>query len=209
MEAATEVLNSIPSPVPQSVWEGELRRRLREDERAAVGEIGLDRAAVIPGTRVQVRIEHQMALVKAQVALAAEFARPVSVHCVRAHGHLEEFLRGLPMDGAPPRVMLHSYNGSVEMARRFLALPNGLGSRVFFSFNTVVKNKREAVIERIRAVPDDRVLAESDATDVSHVEEWLGSSCDIIAEAKGWSREEAARRLRENFRTFYGLHEAP
>lgn len=54
-----------------------------------VGEFGLDRAAVVPGSRLQPGWDHQLALTEAHLALAAELRRPVSMHCVQGYGHLQ------------------------------------------------------------------------------------------------------------------------
>ena len=99
--------------------------------------------------------------------------------------------------------MLHAYGGSPEMVRSYTSLPHGVGRRVFFSFNRAIQINEAAVIERIRAVPDDRVLAESDQTRVAAVEAGLVQSCQLIAEAKGWGAEETIERVRANFYAFY------
>lgn len=39
--------------------------------------------------QASVTLEHQMALVRTHMSLAAELGRPVSMHCVRAHGPLQ------------------------------------------------------------------------------------------------------------------------
>lgn len=72
-----------------------------------MGEFGVDRAAVIPGTKVQTKFEHQLALTERHIRVAAEFRRPVSMHCVRGYGHLQDLFRSLPEDQVPPRIMLH------------------------------------------------------------------------------------------------------
>ncbi len=51
--------------------------------QAIVGEFGLDRSSLVPGTRLQPSWEHQLQLVKTHLALAAELRRPVSMHCVQ------------------------------------------------------------------------------------------------------------------------------
>lgn len=51
--------------------------------QAIVGEFGLDRSSVVPGTRLQPSWEHQLLLVKTHLALAVELHRPVSMHCVQ------------------------------------------------------------------------------------------------------------------------------
>lgn len=83
LSAAADVIARLPDPLPRERWEAELRDRLRADPRAVVGEVGVDRAAVLPGTRVQTKFVHQQEIMEAHLALAGEFGRPVSIHCVR------------------------------------------------------------------------------------------------------------------------------
>lgn len=99
-----------------------------------------------------------------QVALAAEFKRPVSVHCVKGYGHLLSYFTTLAKktDSCPPKVMLHSYGGSVEEILRFCKIPN-IGSRFYFSFSHAINHRTpEKLRARVAAVPDDRLLLESD-----------------------------------------------
>ena len=59
--------------------------------------------------------------------------------------------------------MLHSYSGSPEDAARFLVLPGGLGRRIYFSFSSAVSAAAAGKLAaRVAAVPDDRLLLESD-----------------------------------------------
>lgn len=60
------------------------------------GEFGLDRAAVVMdvGVRgVMPGYQHQLALTKHHLRVAAEMHRAVSMHCVRCYGHLLELFR--------------------------------------------------------------------------------------------------------------------
>lgn len=57
---------------------------------------------------------------EAQMALAASLRRPVSMHCVKAHGFLFDYLRTKPAEDLPPAVAMHSFTGSVDMAKAFL-----------------------------------------------------------------------------------------
>ncbi|KAJ3129098.1 hypothetical protein HK101_005297, partial [Irineochytrium annulatum] len=67
----------------------------------------------------------------------------------------------------PPRIMLHSFSGSLEIVRSILRLPQPISSRFYFSFSTGVNGRNaDKTYERIRAIPDDRVLIESDLHDV-------------------------------------------
>jgi hypothetical protein len=99
-----------------------------------------------------------------QVALAAEFKRPISLHCVKGYGHLLTYFTtlGKTPDSCPPRVMLHSYGGSVEEIPRFCKIPN-IGPRFYFSFSHAINHRTpEKLRARVAAVPDDRLLLESD-----------------------------------------------
>lgn len=133
-------------------WLDTLRRHL-EDPRAVVGEIGLDRA-LDPAT-----FAAQEDVFLAQIRLAAEWRRPVSVHCRRAWGRLMDLLdsHGWPPEG----VVLHSYSGGAELVAPLVR------RGAFFSFSGAVThagNRRGR--EAAAVVPPDRLLIETDTPDI-------------------------------------------
>lgn len=73
-------------------WLERLRGLLQRHPAAVIGEIGVDKAAKAPSSR-RCEWASQQEVFKAQMALASELWRPVSMHCVRAPGMLLEFLR--------------------------------------------------------------------------------------------------------------------
>lgn len=107
----------LPAPMPLSTFIEQTRNLLRAYPLAMVGEIGLDSAfrlpmqwdpaikamrdpARTPGGREkralsphQIKMSHQQAVLKAQLNLAGEMDRAVSVHGVQAHGLLYDMLR--------------------------------------------------------------------------------------------------------------------
>ncbi|KAG1673942.1 hypothetical protein FOA52_015697 [Chlamydomonas sp. UWO 241] len=151
-------------------------------------------------------MHHQLALVSSHLALAAEFQRPVSMHCVRAYGQLHDLLRTLPPSAVPPAIMLHSYGGSVECVSQFTrGLPGGIGSRIYFSFSTTIDGRnRDKLLARIAAVPDHRLLVESDQSSSTRIDEALGAIMAAVGEAKGWGAEQVARVTSDNFDAFLG-----
>ncbi|CAN0009707.1 unnamed protein product [Ectocarpus sp. 8 AP-2014] len=108
--------------------------------------------------------------------------RPVSVHCVKAHGKLVDCLRGRggggdglmerktgrpPAEGQkeeyngkggerkrwqlPPRIALHSFSGSVEVAKDItrLGTRRDYGSEVFFGFSAAVNMRGDRETKRL------------------------------------------------------------
>ena len=134
-------------------WLDALRTLLEAAPTAAVGEIGLDHA-LAPAT-----YPAQEQAFLAQIRLAAALHRPVSVHCRRAYGRLMELLdhHGWPPDG----LVLHSYAGGKELV-------TPLARRgAFFSFSGAVTHDRNLRgREAVPAVPEDRLLIETDAPDL-------------------------------------------
>ncbi len=145
-------------------WLESLRAVLRDDPAAGVGEIGLDRWIIdgikpgdprIAGLRVA-PLEEQGEVFAAQLALAAEFSRAASIHCVQAFGALLELLQKTPR---PSRgFLLHGYGGPAEMIKPFADLG------AYFSFNIELLSPRQAArLQNFKAIPADRLLVETDA----------------------------------------------
>ncbi|KAJ3072628.1 hypothetical protein HDU98_003206 [Podochytrium sp. JEL0797] len=104
----------------------------------------------------------------------------------------------------PPAIMLHSYSGSVESIRNISRYPTAVASRFYFSFSHFVNSRTpfERMREKIRAVPDDRILVESDLHNVERVDEAVALAVELVARAKGWSLEETAVRTGANAMRF-------
>ncbi len=144
-------------------WLAKLRAALAANPRAGVGEIGLDRWLLelkpddprVAGLRVA-PLEEQTEVFAAQLALAAELNRALSIHCVQAWGALHDALKKaqLPARG----FLIHGYAGPAEMIRNFTALG------AHYSFNIqLLEPRHQSRLENFRHIPVKRLLVETDA----------------------------------------------
>ena len=98
------LLPTLPQPIPLADVLADVRARLIEFPTAMLGEVGIDRAARIPFTRAGLSeggtnddngghrtlspfstpFAHQLTVLEAQLALAVEFRRNVSLHSVKS-----------------------------------------------------------------------------------------------------------------------------
>jgi len=138
-------------PTAPAGWLDELRRVLLAHPAAGVGEMGLDRW--IEGFDPVA----QEAAFRAQLALAVELDRPLTIHCVRAIGPLMDILRAtaLPRRG----FLLHSWNGPVELVPELARL----GAYFSFSAHHLPERKAHLRVQFAVAIPPERILVETDA----------------------------------------------
>ena len=135
---------------PAAGWADALDARLRAQPRAVVGECGLD------GIRRDVPPERQREALRCQLETAVRHGRPVVLHGARAWGPLLDAVR--PFAGRLPALVAHSFGGSREILRAWLALGG------FVSFSGILCNRAAARARAAAAeTPDDRLLAETDA----------------------------------------------
>ena len=126
--------------------------RLRDvvtEGAVALGECGLDYHYDHSPRELQRRA------FAAQLALAAETGLPVVVHTRDAEDDTRAMLREAGTQGV--RGVLHCYTGSPELAETALA------ADWFVSFAGMVTFRRWDADALLRLIPDDRLLAESDA----------------------------------------------
>lgn len=135
-------------------WEARLSELLRSNPSASVGEAGLD------GCLENISLELQEEVFRKQLRLARSFNRPITIHCVRAWGALQRVLESEPPPAAG--VLLHGYGGSVELIPVFCEMG------CYFSFSSYIGDARRSRLrDGFLAVPEERLLLESDAPDMS------------------------------------------
>ena len=105
----------------------------------------------------------------------------------------------------PPRICLHSFSGPAETVKLYTA-PT-VPCEVFFSFSTTINSWVEGgqgkVEAAVRAVPDDRLLVESDLhTAGERMDQYLEEGVRKLCEVKGWELEAGTKQLAANWRRF-------
>ena len=181
-------------------WAQGLRDQLESNPCAAVGECGLDkvharRHPLTAGLDAQVRE------LRTQLALAAEFRRPISLHCVQAHGRLLDELsafvssaqgRGWP--SAEATVLLHAYAGAPETTLRYERI---LGPHVYYGagYETLGRMAPAKAAALLGSVPGDRLVLESDTVDPAAVSDVAYLVCELLA---SWDTMDPAALIRRS-----------
>jgi TatD DNase family protein len=165
----------------------------------AVGECGLDGP-----TSARSSYDRQLRVLDGHLRLAHRHRLPMLVHCHRAHAVLALWLERVRLPEAG--VVLHSYSGGAERVAAYAA------HGCWFSFaGPVTFPEARRPVEALRAVPVDRLLAETDAPDQTpapHRGErsepgFLVHVVEAMARHRGEDRAALAETLSANARRFF------
>lgn len=179
--------------------DGELIRELLDQGAVAVGECGLDYHYDHSPRDAQLRA------FTAQLALAGEVRKPVVVHTREAEADMEALIREAGTSGVVG--VLHCFTGPPALAETALA------SGWYVSFAGIVTFRKWDGNDLIRAVPDDRILVESDSPYLAPVPHrgkrnepaYVSLTLAKVAEARGVSPQALGERVSANARELFGL----
>ncbi len=163
----------------------------------AIGEIGLDYHYDYAPRDVQ------RAVFRRQIRLARVLGLPIVIHTRDAN---DDTFTLLTEDGAPVKGIFHCFTGDAAMARRSVEL----GFHVSFS-GIVTFKAADSVRAAAVSVPDDRLLAETDAPYLAPVPHrgkrnepaWIGRVGDMLARVRGVSPEELRVKTTAAFKTLF------
>ena len=133
-------------------WQSEMIDSLNTS-KAAIGEIGLD------CWKNPDQIDLQISIFKDQLAIACQLDLPVSVHCLKAWNHMQKVLR--EVKNLPRRIHFHAFNAPENL------IPELLSYDFYFSIAPdILRNYHEKQIEKIKLIPRDRIMIETDSPDM-------------------------------------------
>ena len=171
----------------------------RAQKIVALGEIGLDYHYDDTDK------EKQAYFFDRQLEMARKYEIPVIIHDREAHGDCFDAICRYPdVTG-----VFHSYSGSAEMARDLVRR----GWYISFSGVATFKNAPK-VREAIAAVPNDRILIETDAPYLAPVPHrgklnhsgLMLHTAAAVAEVKGISTDEAIKLTAENAKRLFEIN---
>jgi len=186
-----------------AIWLPIMQQYVENTPDSIVGEIGLDKACKSGG---KVEWDIQVTVFTEQFLMAAKLKKPINMHCVRAFGFIHDFFKNWTTKYPElefPQVIFHSYSGSPDMINSYLKIPS-IGDKLYFSFSEVINMRAETkTIAAIQKVPEERLLIESDH--ISHGIAYCNmlSILDIVANARGWTRDYTAKLTTNNAKIFF------
>lgn len=125
--AFEKMLPALPDPILLDGVLSDLRSNLSAHPNAMLGEVGLDRAAKVPYDHqaaqrklspFTIPLEHQLAIVTAQIDVALELQRNISFHSVKSQKHTMDLLSNMKQKYGPRwscvSIDMHSCGLSIE-----------------------------------------------------------------------------------------------
>lgn len=178
--------------------EAALRSALAHPKVLAVGEIGLDYHYDFHPRELQKEV------LRAQLAIAREFDKPVVLHNRESTGDMLEVLR----EFAPLRGVMHCFSGSADTAREMLAM----GLYIGFGGSLTFRNNKKGP-EVARMCPADRLLLETDCPYLAPVPlrgtrnhpgntAWVART---LAALRDTTPQDIIRQSRENAKALFGV----
>lgn len=221
------IWDDLPEPISLETVLAEIRKHFEQFPHALLGEVGIDRAFRIPRkpwnynphshshsqpcsssprlTKLKTPPTHQLSILQSQLSLALTYKRNISLHTVQAAGLTTCLLSHLKNSS------ISSY-GAVRLALHSCTLDNNVvksilkqHQNVYIGFSSSINAKQMLEKSCLSHVHSDKVLVESDHHTVKQMEGCLVRANDYFADLHGLEVEDAAKQLRRNWETFYGV----
>ncbi|KAJ7631239.1 TatD DNase family Scn1 [Roridomyces roridus] len=222
--AFEELLPRLPEPITLAQVLSDVRHNLGEFPTAMLGEVGLDKPVRVAFDHTEwppklspftIPLDHQLEILEAQIDLAVELGRNISLHSVKCPQVTVDLLARMQLKHGEKfqdiRVDVHSCSLNPQV----WAILQKRHSNVFISLSTTINGRSNNLRALIAAVAPNRLLIESDYYDIALCTEQCVEILNLVASVKGWTIEEewseeappeadwgAVRRLEANWNLF-------
>jgi TatD DNase family protein len=140
-----------------------------------------------------------------QLELAKRYSKPVVVHTRDADEDTASMVREAGNEGVTG--VLHCYTGGIDLAQ------TALDAGWYVSFSGIVTFRNWAGDDVVRAIPDDRILVESDAPYLApapyrgkrNESAWVALTAAGVARARGVDAATVGRHTVQNARRLFRL----
>ncbi|KAN0012548.1 hypothetical protein ACTFIU_007855 [Dictyostelium citrinum] len=183
-------------------WKIKMKELLIKYPNSIVGEIGIDKVTKVKLNGLNKNDQDsQMKVFQDQIELANELGRLVSLHCVQLQGKLLTFFQSLSIDKFPPSIALHTFGGKPATVDQFCKMGAGKGDRFYFglSFINLTSSKVDKLIQ---AIPDDRLLLESDQNTPIQADQSLFKLIQKVSTSKNWTIQKTIEQTTLNTLNF-------
>jgi TatD DNase family protein len=176
----------------------QLGKQIQANRPVAIGEIGLDLFLPRPDEKTQ------RFYLESQLDMAGEFDLPVILHIRKANDQMLQILRQHPVRGG----ICHAFGGSLQQARKFIAMGFCLGLG-----GMLTSNRSRKLRQLAQELPLTALVLETDAPDMPgekhryqrNSPEYLPEILDTMASLRREGREEIAYQTTLNVQQLFGL----
>ncbi|KAF7303168.1 TatD DNase family Scn1 [Mycena kentingensis (nom. inval.)] len=218
-----DLLPHLPDPITLDSVLEDLRTNfasLPADSPRVLGEVGLDSIFRVPHdyhasprtlTPFTIPLEHQLAVVEAQLDLAVELGAAVSFHSVKCPEATSTLLLRLKQRHGDQwnrtRIDIHSCSMSPDSLKQLQRAHRNC----LMSISTTINAKSRHLRPLIAACAPDRLLIESDYNNIDNSTAQCLEILNIVSEVRGWpietewvesETEGAVHRLEANWEAF-------
>jgi Tat protein secretion system quality control protein TatD with DNase activity len=224
----------LESDIPPA-WLPYLREKLQSDPHSHLGEIGLDgaRYEIDPVTQQKVLVssmEDQIRAFEAQMHLAADLKKSVSIHAVQCWGAFMDSLRRIKSTRMklrkekrsldknkdndllilPPKIYFHAFGGKAAVVDQLDAIckdksMESLACETFYGFAPVINFRSPKTASVMHRVGIDRLLLETDLEDYQCVREDVRANAEFAARVLNMELNEVLQRTFENACRLYNI----
>ncbi len=174
---------------PWNIKEGHIEEKLdhlntlaKQQQIAAIGECGLDKAIDIP-------FEIQQKIFEKQIELAKTFKLPLIIHCVKAYSELLALRKRHPKGCW----IIHGFDGNEVLAKQLIS------KAIHLSIGAALFNPKSKISHSIQHIPTSWLFFETDDQNTYSIQEIYKQASKLL----GLNTEDLKAQIFRNFAAYF------